>query len=242
MKLNKPLKIKKIERKVKEETVAPQERKSRSIYVQILLSVFTIGFIALALFAKNTTYFPIDLKITLFIQQIHNSIFYTLMQIVSYLGYSPQSYVLTVIIFIILLALKFRWEAVVALINAISTSIVNVLIKSFVHRMRPSSDLVHVLVHLNDFSFPSGHVMFYTAFFGFLLFLTYILLKKHFKRSLIMSFFAFLILTIGISRIYLGDHWASDVFGAYLFGTIWLVLTINFYEWGKKHYFKKNLT
>jgi undecaprenyl-diphosphatase len=46
-----------------------------------------------------------------------------------------------------------------------------------------------------------------------------------------------LIALIGMSRIYLGQHWASDVLGAYLLGTLTLVVNIWFYRWGKKRFF-----
>jgi membrane-associated phospholipid phosphatase len=46
-----------------------------------------------------------------------------------------------------------------------------------------------------------------------------------------------LIALMGPSRIYLGQHWFSDVMGAYLFGSLWLALTIRFYRWGKRRYF-----
>jgi undecaprenyl-diphosphatase len=46
-----------------------------------------------------------------------------------------------------------------------------------------------------------------------------------------------LIMLMGPSRIYLGQHWFSDVMGAYLFGSLWLALTIHFYRWGKVRYF-----
>jgi undecaprenyl-diphosphatase len=42
---------------------------------------------------------------------------------------------------------------------------------------------------------------------------------------------------MGMSRIYLGHHWFSDVMGAYLLGSLWLALTIRFYRWGKTRYF-----
>jgi undecaprenyl-diphosphatase len=42
---------------------------------------------------------------------------------------------------------------------------------------------------------------------------------------------------IGMSRIYLGEHWFSDVVGAYLLGSIALVIMIFFYRWGKTRYF-----
>jgi membrane-associated phospholipid phosphatase len=46
-----------------------------------------------------------------------------------------------------------------------------------------------------------------------------------------------MVLLIGPSRIYVGQHWASDVLGAYLLGTVWLSLSIRIYRWGKPRYF-----
>ncbi len=45
-----------------------------------------------------------------------------------------------------------------------------------------------------------------------------------------------LIALIGLARVYSGEHWFSDVVGGYLFGSIWLVLTIRFYDWGKSRF------
>ena len=42
---------------------------------------------------------------------------------------------------------------------------------------------------------------------------------------------------MGVSRIYQGQHWFSDVMGAYLLGSVWLALTIKFYRWGKPRFF-----
>jgi membrane-associated phospholipid phosphatase len=235
-----PVDVKKIQKKVEKETVAPSTRRSRSLFIEVLMSTFAVAFAILMLFARSTPYFSFDLQITNAIQRIHNPIFLILMQTISFPGYTPQSFAIVTAIVVALFILKLKWEAFVALLNALTVSGINVAMKSFVHRQRPSSDLVHVLKNLGGFSFPSGHVMFYASFFGFLLFISYVLLKKHNLRRIIIGIFAFLILTIGLSRIYVGDHWASDVLGAYLFGTIWLVITIYFYEWGKTRYFLRS--
>jgi len=42
---------------------------------------------------------------------------------------------------------------------------------------------------------------------------------------------------IGVSRVYMGQHWASDAVAAYLLGSIWLTLTILVYRWGKPRFF-----
>jgi membrane-associated phospholipid phosphatase len=106
-----------------------------------------------------------------------------------------------------------------------------------VHRPRPGADIVNVLQQLNDFSFPSGHVLTYTAFFGFLFFLGYTLLKPSFARTVLLAILGSLVALIGISRIYVGDHWASDVIGAYLLGSLWLALSVYIYRWGKTRFF-----
>ena len=90
---------------------------------------------------------------------------------------------------------------------------------------------------LNSYSFPSGHVMFYVGFFGFVAFLVFSLLKPSMKRTLILVFINLWIVLIGVSRISLGEHWASDVLGAYLLGSLTLVAIVQLYLWGKTRFF-----
>ncbi len=79
--------------------------------------------------------------------------------------------------------------------------------------------------------------MYYTGFLGFMWFLTYTLLKASWKRTLLLIFFGGQVLLIGASRVYLGQHWASDVVGAYLLGSLALVVIILIYRWGKTRFF-----
>jgi len=79
--------------------------------------------------------------------------------------------------------------------------------------------------------------MYYLGFLGFIGFLVFSLLKPSLKRSLLLMLIGIPILLIGISRIYLGEHWASDVLGAYLLGTLTLIVTIQLYRWGKTRFF-----
>jgi undecaprenyl-diphosphatase len=79
--------------------------------------------------------------------------------------------------------------------------------------------------------------MFYVGFYGFLWFLAYTLLKRSWRRTLLLIFLGSLIGLIGFSRIYLGQHWPSDVLGAYLLGGLTLVAILQFYRWGKKRFF-----
>jgi undecaprenyl-diphosphatase len=115
--------------------------------------------------------------------------------------------------------------------------IIGTITKLVVYRPRPSSDVVHVLSQLPSSGFPSGHVLCFTCFAGFLAFLSYTLLKKSVGRTVLITFFAVLLGLMGMSRIYEGQHWFSDVMGAYLLGSLWLALTIRFYRWGKTRFF-----
>jgi undecaprenyl-diphosphatase len=87
-----------------------------------------------------------------------------------------------------------------------------------------------ILLEFTRFGFPSGHVVHYVVFFGFIL--TVMIVNKKiplFWRIFIGIFCTFLIFTISISRIYLGAHWATDVMGGYLYGFVYLGIILKFY-------------
>jgi undecaprenyl-diphosphatase len=96
---------------------------------------------------------------------------------------------------------------------------------------------VHVIRELSTSSFPSGHVLTTTTLCGFLAFLCYTLLKKSWERTALVTCCVLLVGLMGLSRIHQGHHWFSDVVGAYLLGSLWLVLAIRVYRWGKPRYF-----
>jgi undecaprenyl-diphosphatase len=68
-------------------------------------------------------------------------------------------------------------------------------------------------------------------------FLAYTLMKRSAWRTGLLVILGSLIVLVGASRIYLGQHWPSDVLGAYLLGSLTLVVIIWFYRWGKKRFF-----
>ena len=212
-------------------------RRYRAVLFQVVLVIVAVAFGILTFLVKTIPSFAIDLQITTAIQLINFPLFVSLMNWISWPGFSPQSMIITGLIVLLIYGFGLHWEALMALIAAIFSTAINVLVKDLVQRARPTTGLVNVVATLNSYSFPSGHVMFYLGFFGFIWFLAFSLLKPSIKRSLVLAFFGILIVLIGFSRIYLGQHWASDVFGAYLLGTLTLVVTIQFYRWGKTRFF-----
>lgn len=140
-------------------------------------------------------------------------------------------------VLLFLYASGLHWETVVAAVSLVGISALGTGIKLLVDRPRPTADLVNVLSQLKDYSFPSGHVLYFTTFFGFLLFLSFTLLKHSWWRTTLLIIFGGMVALIGLSRIYEGQHWASDVIGAYLLGSVWLGLSILVYRWGKPRFF-----
>jgi membrane-associated phospholipid phosphatase len=233
--------IKKIQNNVQEaahtETSPKPVRRRRAFVFQLGLFLLIIAFAILTFLAKRIAYFPIDLEVTRTLQNITNPFVSGLMSVVSWAGNSPQAFIIPVIVIGLLYGFGFRWEAVASLSTVVVGAVTNLLLKIAIHRPRPASGLIHVNSTFGSYSFPSGHVMYYVYFFGFMCFLAFTLFKRSWKRSLLLIIFGGHILLVGASRIYLGAHWASDVLGAYLLGGLVLIAFIQFYRWGKKRYF-----
>ncbi len=229
--------IEKAQEAAQKATAPARRRTYRTVLFQGSLIVAASALAFLTFLVKSTPFFPIDLTITRGIQFISNPVFAQLMTLISWPGFPPQAIIIPLLAVVALWVLGLHWEAVAALVAAVTSSALDGLIKDLIRRPRPAANLVHVFRILNSYSFPSGHVVFYTVFFGFIVFLAFALLKPSLKRTLVMVFFSLLILSVGVSRIYLGQHWASDVAGAYLLGILILVANIAFYRWGKKRFF-----
>jgi undecaprenyl-diphosphatase len=83
---------------------------------------------------------------------------------------------------------------------------------------------------LLDYSYPSGHVVSYVCLYGFLFFLVYALVTRSWQRTAVLCLLGLLVGLVGISRIHLGHHWASDVLGGYALGTAYLLLLVEAYR------------
>lgn len=209
----------------------------RSYIFQGYVLLALLAFAGLALLANTTPVFGPDVAITQSLQANLPGWFNGIMQAVSWPGYGVQGVTLTALVAGSLAFAGLRWEAIAAMLAGLMSGVINTLIKVAVSRPRPDADLVKVFTELETFSFPSGHVMFYTVFFGFLLFLSFTLLKRSWLRTLLNTLLILLIALVGISRMYLGEHWASDVLGGYILGSLLLAFAIRFYQWGKERFF-----
>ncbi len=219
--------------------VAAPWRRHRAAVFQGAVIGAAVVFLILAALAKTAAYFTFDVTITRAVQAFSPDWFGALMVALSWIGFAPQAYAITLLILVFLYASGLKWETAAAFCGVISSAALGFGIKVLIDRPRPSADLVNVISQLQDNSFPSGHVLFFTVFFGFVLFLAYALFKHSWRRTLLLAVLGALVALIGLSRIYLGQHWASDVIAAYLLGSVWLTFTILFYRWGKPRFFAR---
>ncbi len=225
-------------------TSVPAVRRKQSTAISagsVLVGLASLALLVLAWLAHAVPYFGFDLSTTRAVQAIHVGAFDALMRIVAAPGYPPQVYLMVVLMLVILWAFKLKWEALAEVFAVLGIGIVGLIIKILVARPRPTPDLVNVMTALDNGgqSFPAGHVESYVAIVGFLWYLSYTLLPKHaVSRFVELLVYGTMIAFIGLSRVYVGEHWLSDVIGGYLFGGIWLWLTIQLYEWGKPRFFK----
>lgn len=104
---------------------------------------------------------------------------------------------------------------------AVDTVITNFIFKQLIRRDRPD---VLKLIKQGGFSFPSGHSMISMSMYGMLIYLCYKKIKNKYIKWIICSLLSILILSIGLSRVYLGVHYISDVLGGFILSFIMVVL------------------
>jgi membrane-associated phospholipid phosphatase len=113
------------------------------------------------------------------------------------------------------------WYQLLALALAVGGgSLLNILLKHFFHRQRPV--LENPLVTLSSFGFPSGHTMGSTLFYGLLALFVAQAIRNWRVRLLAFCTATFFVALIGLSRVYLGAHYLTDVLGAIAVGLAWL--------------------
>ena len=134
-------------------------------------------------------------------------------------------YIMFPIVFIILIFGKDKSFKKYFIYNLISICILNNILKIVFTRNRPID--INLIVE-TGYSFPSGHSMVSFAFYGFLAYYIYHTNLNKLYRYLLITLLGIIVFLIGLSRIYLGVHYASDVFGGFAISATYLVLFIKY--------------
>lgn len=201
----------------------------------IVIIISALLAVILSLLVLKYPVMTIDLNTTKFLQAegdtpARRAILLLFLRSISYLGVPVISIWMVSITALIFWLLKYYRESIYFLATLLAP-VVDAVIKLIIHRPRPDGNGILILDPQRiSSSFPSGHVMFYTVFFG-LLFTTMFFVKKipKWTKYLIITISLALIILISLSRVYLGAHWVTDTIGGYLFGFIFLSILLYFY-------------
>lgn len=211
----------------------PQRRRAvrRLFRAEVFYATAMTIFAVLALLAHLYNYFGWDLAASRGLQNLSAPWVFYFMRGVSLFGDKWIPWILASVTVILFLFFGRRSEAAALALSTGGGELLNSLLKWLIARPRPSSQLITVFRPLVTESFPSGHVTFYVCYFGFLFFAAYALLPRGtMARRAALIFTALPILLIGLSRVYLGEHWPSDTIGAYLSSGLWLSFSLHMYR------------
>lgn len=192
----------------------------KKILIGILASIFILDVILIL--TNNISWF--DNACYNVLISLKSTTFTNIVKVITDFSSTRMIIFLNALILIFVLIFK-RTKLLIISISSIISSVVNTLLKQIFRRARP---IGIALVTENSFSFPSGHTMISILFYGLILYLIYKHKVKGYRIiSLILGIY---IVSVGLSRIYLGVHYASDVVGGWCIGGIILIILTESYK------------
>lgn len=210
----------------------PRRAAQRTALVRTLYLIGSALAIAIGVAASRADLLPGDLRLTRALQRTRSPRRDRFWRAVAWAGFPRPTTLVVSVTTLALWITRFRLEALFLLL-ATGINALNFALKRIVRRKRPTESRVRVLRLIREPSFPSGHVMFYVSAFGFLVAAALANLRPSALRRGIVAVGASLIALVGASRVYLGDHWPSDVVAGYLFGGLYLGGVLELYARAK---------
>ncbi len=219
-----------LQERARQATVPPYAAKHRSrVFLRVAIVAFS-AFLTLLLIVRRNPRMERDVVATIRVQRFRHPLATAGMRLVSWFGFRPQSLALPMTAVAGTWVIGFRREARY-LCFAWLGSLVSYTTKRFVRRPRPSGEGIIVqIANLRDTSFPSGHTLHYTAFWGFFAYLCFTEIRGRWLRWVPVSGIGSMISLVGPSRIYLGHHWLTDVLASYCLGIGYLATLIGLHR------------
>lgn len=199
--------------------------KTKNIIKWILFAITAILAIVVTINVKNGRILELDLNIyKFFSENIINDKLTPIVKVITHIGGAKIVFALTVLAIILIKGLK---NKLFLLTGVVGTAGLNVVLKHIIQRERPN---INRLIPEKGYSFPSGHSMMSMAFYGMLIFLIFKYVKNTALKWTLIVILTILLSTIGITRIYLGVHYPSDVIGGFLVSLTYLFILTEIYN------------
>lgn len=175
-------------------------------------------FLLLTLFVALKLTTPIDTTFSKWVFQLHNPVFTAFFRFITDFGYVQILLILLVIILIVFH--KYRFAYILPIHVTISV-IFNMILKNIFARPRP--EMIRLIDEVG-FSFPSGHAMVTMVAYGYLIYVVHHYIQQKWLRYSLIAFLVFIIVSVGLSRIYLGVHYLTDVLAGYSISLFYLLV------------------
>lgn len=199
--------------------------KTKNIIKWILCAITAILAIVITINVKNGKILELDLNIyKFFSENIINDKLTPIVKVITHVGGAKIVFVLTILAIILIKGLK---NKLFLLTGIVGTAGLNVVLKHIIQRERPN---INRLISEKGYSFPSGHSMMSMAFYGMLIFLIFKYVKNTALKWTLIVILTILLSTIGITRIYLGVHYPSDVIGGFVVSLTYLFILTEIYN------------
>ena len=189
--------------------------KKRYLIIISLLLLFVL--VTTLVLTNNISNFDDTIYNTIF--SIRNNFWDAFFKCITKCGNTITIIVLVVILFFFI---KNKYRLMLVCVP-IATVLSNQLLKHIIRRPRPD----HLrLIKQGGYSYPSGHAMISIALYGFLIYYVYHKVNNKYLKIFLISLLSILIILIGMSRIYVGVHYPSDILGGYILSLLILILVI----------------
>lgn len=187
----------------------------------IVLAIVIFIFVLLAEDVFENELFAFDSIIYNFLVQHRNTVLTDILKVITQLG--GAIILVTISILCVIFVKRKKYKLTIPL-NLIIIVILNIVLKNIFERPRPNELRI---IEETGFSFPSGHSMASMAFYGYLIYLIYTNVKNKRLKYTLCILLSILVFLIGLSRIYLGVHYVSDVIAGFCFSMAYLILMIS---------------
>ena len=173
----------------------------------------------LAIYGANVADAAWEVEVTRWVQSASPDALHRIARFMTVIGRSPISTVIPAVV-IVAMWISGQRHLSVFLSAAVVARVLSVVVKELVERPRPSASVVDVTYQLGGHSFPSGHALGATLFYGFLIYWAEVSISNRPVRRIVQGSLGMVIVLMGYARVELGAHWPTDVLGGFAIGVL----------------------
>ena len=192
-------------------------------YCVPIVVVLSLVFVALAYFAQGPDTLPGEIRLSIWVQSWQTHWIDDIARLTKPLGMPIVYGGLVITTCAALYMKKCYLESVFLFAITITGVLILIPIENLVASPPPNLLDIQAFQETDQNSFPSDHATLYTTFLGSLFVILSTNLKKEWTRYIVQTTLIMILIIIGLSRVYIGVHWLSDILAGFILGIILIV-------------------